>query len=43
MRQKSTGKNIVDTERTVLTENKDGSLKTNVIQETYAKVTIGKK
>ena len=40
MRERSSGDNIFDTERQVLSKNPDGTLKVSVIKETYARVTL---
>ena len=43
VRERSSGKNIFDVEKTVITECQDGTTKKSVIKETYAKVTLRKK
>ena len=40
VRERSSGDNIFDTERQVLSKNPDGTLKRSVIKETYARVTL---
>ena len=40
VRERSSGDNIFDTERQVLSKNPDGTLKVSVIKETYARVTL---
>ena len=43
VRERSSGRNIFDAEKTVITKCQDGSTKKSVISETYAKVTIRQK
>ena len=43
VRERSSGRNIYDAEKTVFTKCPDGSLKKSVIKETIAKVTIRKR
>ena len=40
VRERSSGPMIADTEKTVLSQNKDGSLKKNILKGTFANVTI---
>ena len=43
VRERSSGRNIFDAEKTVITNCEDGTTKKSVIKETYAKITIRKK
>ena len=43
VRERSSGKNIFDAEKTVITKCQDGTTKKSVIKETFAKVTIRKR
>ena len=40
VRERSSGPMIADTEKTVFSQNKDGSLKKNILKGTFANVTI---
>ena len=43
VRERSSGPSITDTEKTVFSQNKDGSLKKGILKGTFANVTIRKK
>ena len=42
-RERSSGRNIFDAEKTVISKHQDGSIKKSVIKETFAKVTVRKR
>ena len=43
VRERSSGPSITDTEKTVFSQNKDGSLKKSILKGTFANVTIRKR
>ena len=42
-RERSSGKNIFDAEKIIISKQQDGTMKKSVIKETYAKITLRKR